>query len=176
MDRLLGSARAAGIVLLLIPVTLGVGLNLFPNYDARPEYFGSSYSSISDAGAALPISLVLLVTTALLLVFLVLGLRRAPQAKDGGGMVLVSVGLGGSAGGLLMATLLAVPVWVWAGQVNNGSLTVAEGADASQGLASTSRTLILLPGLGGLAVGLTVLGILKAIRLGASGHLLGHHP
>jgi hypothetical protein len=51
-------------------------------------------------------------------------------------------------------------VWIGTGQVNAGTLTITEGINKSQGLASTSQTIILLFGLGGLVIGLTVLGVL----------------
>ena len=160
MGRMLDSPRIAGVALLLVPVTLGVGLNWFPNYDARPEFFAGTYNNILDAGKAFPVSLILLLATSLLLGFLVVALRNTPQSDGSGGMVLVSVGLGGSAVGILGAVLLSIPVLIWAGQVNAGTLTIAEGINKSQGLASTSQTLILLFGLGGLVIGLTALGVL----------------
>jgi hypothetical protein len=160
MDRLLDSARAAGVALLLIPVVLGLGLNLFPNYDARPEFFSGSYNNLLDVGSAFPVSLVLLMVVSLLLGFVLVALRRAPQSEASSGMVLVSAALGGSSLAFLVASLLSIPVWIWAGQVNAGTLTIAEGSRRSQGLASTSQTIILLFGLGGVVIGLTVLGVL----------------
>jgi hypothetical protein len=62
MDRLLSSARTAGVIVLTIPLLLGVGLRSFPNYDARPEYFASSYSNIIAADVAFSASLVVLAT------------------------------------------------------------------------------------------------------------------
>jgi len=156
----LSSARADGVALLLLPVTIGAGLNLFPNYDARPEFFADSYNHILDTGTAFPVSLVLLLATSLLLGFLVVALRNAPQSDGSGGMLLVFAGLGGSAVGILGAAVLSIPVWIWTGQVNAGTLTITEGINKSQGLASTSQTIILLFGLGGLVIGLTVLGVL----------------
>ena len=160
MDRIMGSARAAGVALLFVPVVLGFGLNLFPNYDARPEFFSGSYNNLLDVGSAFPVSLTLLMVTSLVLGFVVVGLRRAPQSDGSGGMLLVSAALGGSALAIFVASLLSISVWIWAGQVNAGTLTVAEGITRSQGLASTSQTIILLFGLGGLMIGLTVLGVL----------------
>ncbi len=162
---LLGSARTAGIILLVLPIVVGVALNLFPNYDARPEYFASSYSHILDAGNAYPASLGLLLVVAALLAGLVLVLRRSPAAGHGGGMLAVFAGLGMSAGGFASAAVLSIPVWLWADRVNSGALTFSEGAAKSESLASVSQTLILLLGLGGLVIGLTTLGVLS-YRLG----------
>ena len=161
MDRMLGSARAVGIGLVLVPVVLGLGLNLFPNYDARSEFFAGSYSNIVEAGMAFPVSLVVLVLASMLLVLVVLGLRRAPQSDGSGGLDLVFVALSGSSLGILLGAVLSIPVAVWASQVKDGSLAASAGVAMSQALASTSQTLILLVGLGGLAVGLTVLGVLS---------------
>jgi hypothetical protein len=127
---------------------------------ARPEFFSGSYHNILDVGSAFPVSLMLLTVVSLLLGFVVIGLQRAPQSDGSIGMLLVSAALGGSALAFFVASVLSVPVWIWAGQVNAGTLTVAEGISRSQGLASTSQTIILLFGLGGLMIGLTVLGIL----------------
>ncbi len=44
MNRVLDSARAVGIVLLVPPFVLGAAMNLFPNYDARLEYFAATCS------------------------------------------------------------------------------------------------------------------------------------
>lgn len=161
MNQILESARFVGLALLLAPVVLGFGLNLFPNYDARAEFFAASYSNLPDAGSSFPVSLILLAAAALLVGLVVLGIRRAPATKGGGGINLVAVALGGASLGILLAVVLSIPVAVWASQVNSGSLSVSEGADMSLGLASTAQTLLLLVGLGGLAVGLTVLGVLS---------------
>jgi len=165
VDRLLSSPRFAGVLLLLVLVTLGVTLNLYPNFDARAEQFSGTYPDIVATGAAFPLSLIGLAATALLLGLFVIALRRAPGARDNAAVMAVSVSLGTSAGGLLAAAVLAVPVSLWAARVSNGSLTLSEGAERSQGLASASQTLILLFGLGGLALGLTILGFV-AWRVG----------
>lgn len=157
---LLDSTRTAGTLLLLIPVIAGFALNLFPSYDARPEYFAPFYSNIVDAGGGYLASLVLLLGVAALLLVLALALRRAPGAKDSGGMVVVTAGLTASAVGFGVAALLGVPVWIWARQVADGALTVSEAVSKSASWASTSQTLILLVGLGGLGVALTVLGFI----------------
>ncbi len=165
VSRLLASARTAGALLLVVPVVVGVALNLFPNYDARAEYFAPSYSHIADAGAAYPVSLALLLAVAVLLILLALALRQAPEAKTSDGMSVVTAGLAASAGGFGIAAALGIPVWLWARQATNGALTMSEAASKSQTLASASQTLILLFGLGGLVVGLTALGVV-AYRFG----------
>lgn len=164
-EGMLRSAQTAGIILLALPIVVGAALNLFPNYDARPEHFAASYPNIIDTGSAFPVSLVLLLLAAALLVVLVVALRGAPSAPERGGMLGVSAGLGASAAGFAGAAVLSIPVWLWAGQVQSGGIELFEGAARSQGLASTSQTLILLLGLGGLVVGLTILGVLS-YRLG----------
>ena len=108
--------RPAGTLLLVVPLVVGVALNLFPNYDARAEYFDPSYPNIVDAGAAYPISLMLLLAVALLLMVLALALRRAPQAKTSSGMAVVTAGLAASAGGFGIAAALGIPVWIWTRQ------------------------------------------------------------
>ncbi len=50
VSRLLGSARTAGALLLVVPVVVGVALNLFPNYDARAEYLATFRSVVPHAG------------------------------------------------------------------------------------------------------------------------------
>lgn len=159
MDRLLSSARIAGVIVLIIPLLLGVGLRLFPNYDARPEYFASSYSKIIAVDVAFPLSLVVLATTALLLTVLILTLRRAPQRIESASVVAVAM-LAVSALGLLASAVLSVPVWFWSRQVRSGSLNFSDGADKSQPWATTSQTLILILGLGGLFVAFSALGLL----------------
>lgn len=69
-----------------------------------------------------------------------------------------------SALGFAVASVLSVPVWIWAGQVESGALAVSEGASKSETLASLSQTLILMLGLGGLVIGLTILGVVSYRR------------
>lgn len=161
----LGSPHTAGTLLLLVPVATGAALSMFPNYDARPEYFAGWYPNIVNAGNSYAVSLTLLLAVAVLLVLLALALRRAPAPGHSGAMLVVVGGVTVSAIGFGVAALLGIPVWVWAGDVTDGALTMAEGAARSETWASTSQTSILLFGLGGLAVALTVLGVL-AYRLG----------
>jgi hypothetical protein len=142
-----------------------IALSFFPSYDARPEYFAPFYSNIVEAGSGYLVSLVLLFGVATLLLVLVLALRRAPEAKASGGMVVVTAGLTASAMGFDLAALLGIPVWFWSRQVTNGALTMSEAASKSEAWASASQTLVLLVGLGGLGVALTVLGFL-AYRFG----------
>ena len=156
--NLLDSARTAGTLLLLIPVSTVIALIYFPGYDARPEYFAPYYSNIVEAGNGYLVSLMLLLGVAVLLLVLVLALRRAPGAKDSGGMLVVTAGLTASAIGFGLAALLGIPVWLWGRQVTDGSLTMSEAASKSEAWASASQTLILLVGLGGLGLALTVLG------------------
>lgn len=159
MSRLLGSNRLVGLLLVAVPVLLGLVLFLFPNYDARPDYFASSYSSIPDAGVAFPLSLAVMVIVSLVIGVLILGLRRT-ISSDSGGMSFVVLALGASGVGLLVAALLSIPVALWASQVNNGSLGASDAAGMSQTFATTAQTLVLLVGLGGMLVGMTVLGVL----------------
>lgn len=163
MTRLLDSVRFVGLALVAVPVVLGLVLFLFPNYDARPDFFVASYASIPGAGGAFPLSLAVLVLASLLVAAVVLGLRRI-VASDSGGLNVVLLALGASSVGLLVAALLSIPVAIWGSQVNNGSLSVSDAAGMSQGLASTAQTLILLVGLGGMLVGMTVLGVLSRTR------------
>lgn len=160
----LGSAQSAGSILLVLPIVVGAALNLFPNYDARPRYFASSYSQILEAGNAYPVSLGLLLVAAGLLTVLVIALQRGPAGGTGGSTFSVSAGLGMSALGFAVASVLSVPVWIWAGQVESGALAVSEGASKSETLASLSQTLILMLGLGGLVIGLTILGVVSYRR------------
>lgn len=166
MNRLFGSARVAGVIVLAVPALLGVGLRLFPNYDARSEYFASSYSKIVAADVAFPVSLVVLAATALLLGVLVLALRRVPQSvESASGLVVARGSLGVAAMGLLASAALSIPVWLWSRQVRSGELSFSEGADKSQPWATASQTLILLVGLGSLLVAFSALGIV-AYRAG----------
>jgi len=152
-------ARTAGAILLLIPVVTGIALSFFPSYDARPEYFAPSYSNIVEAGSTYLVSLLLFLAVAALLLLLALTLRRAPSGKTSGGMVVVTAGLTASAMGFGLASLLGIPVWFWSRQVTDGVLTMSEAASKAETWASASQTLILLVGLGGLGLALTVLGV-----------------
>lgn len=152
-------------ILLLVPVATGIALGFFPSYDARPEYFAPSYRNIVQAGGAYLVSLVLLFGVAILLLVLLWPSVVPPEAKAGGGLVVVTAGLTASAMGFGLAALLGIPVSFWSRQVTNGALTMSEAASKSEVWALASQTLILLVGLGGLGVALTVLGFL-AYRFG----------
>jgi hypothetical protein len=148
--------RVTGLLVLLIPVVAGVALNLFPNYDARAENFAESYPAIVDAGQKFPLALVLLLMVSALLGRLALALRRSQDGTQSGGVAVG--GLVVSAAGFGLASLLSIPVWLWARQVADGTLTLAQGAQRSEALASGSQTVILMVGLGGLLVGFSALG------------------
>ena len=66
--------------------------------------------------------------------------------------------------GFTTAALTGLPVWNWARQVADGSESLAAMASRSEILASISQTTLLLFGLGGLLVAMSVLGVVAILR------------
>lgn len=158
------SARSIGLVMLAIPLTTALALPFFPSYDARAPYFAGSYHSIVEAGNDYLVALVLFLVMAGLVVTLAVGLSRSPLRSEASAMLLVVGGLGLAAFGFATAGLTGIPVWNWAGQVADGSETLAVMAARSENLAGISQTVLLMFGFGGLLVATSVLGVVAVVR------------
>ena len=160
----LRSARAVGSLLVAVPVVAWVAQLNFPSYDDRPQYFAGWYHNIVNAGNGYLAALVLFLVMASLLVTLAVGLSRSPLRTEASSVWAVVGGLGVSAAGFATAGLTGIPVWMWAGRVADGSETLAAMAARSQSLAAISITMLLIFGLGGLLVAMSVLGVVAVAR------------
>ena len=158
------SARAIGLVMLAIPLTMTLTSPFFPSYDARAPYFAGSYHNIVEAGNDYLVALVLFLVIAGLLGTLAVGLWRSPLRSEASAMLAVVGGLGLAAFGFATAGLTGIPVWNWARQVVDGSETMAGMAARSESLAAISQTVLLMLGFGGLLVAMSVLGVVAVIR------------
>lgn len=81
-------------------------------------------------------------------------------------MVVVVGGLGVSSLGSMVAGSTGIPVYNWARSVASGTAPLQELATRSQSLAALSQTSILLVGLGGFPVAMSVLGVTAVVRGG----------
>ena len=160
----LRSARSVGSLLVAVPVVAWVAQLNFPSYDDRPQYFAGWYHNIVNAGNGYLVTLVLFLVVAGLLVTLAAGLARSPLRTDASSVWAVVGGLGVSAAGFITAGLTGIPVWMWASQVADGSETLAAMAARSQSLAAISQNVLLMFGLGGLLVAMSVLGVAVVAR------------
>ena len=160
----MGSARTVGLLLLAVPLMTILGVSFFPSYDARPQYFAGTFHNIVDAGSDYLVALVIFVVVAGLLALLMLALARSPLREETSVVWLVIGGLGVSAAGFAVAGLTGLPVWVWASQVADGSESISTMAARSKSLAGLSQTVLLIFGLGGLLVAMSVLGVTAVVR------------
>jgi len=149
------SPRAVGWLVLATPVVIGVAVNLFPNYDARPEYFRGTYANIVDAGAKYAASLGVMGVAVVLLVLLALALTRVPGGPAEG----VSAALVVPAVGMTLTALTAIPVVVQAARVRSAASSIDAAAKASQSWATLSQTILLLGGIGGALAAFIALGV-----------------
>lgn len=159
----LRSARAVGLLLVAVPVVAWVA-QLLPRYDDRPQYFAGWYHNIVNAGNGYLVTLVLFLVVAGLLVTLAAGLSRSPLRAEALSVWAVVGGLGVSAAGFATAGLTGIPVWMWASRVADGSETLAAMAARSQSLAAISQNVLLMFGVGGLLVAMSVLGVAVVAR------------
>lgn len=109
-------------------------------------------------------SLILFIVVAVLLGFLSCGLARGDIRNSASAMWVVIVGLGVSSVGFLVAGLTGLPVYNWAAIAAEGSGSVIEMASRSESLATTSQTMLLMFGLGGLLISMSVLGVVAVVR------------
>ena len=158
------SARTVGLLLLAVPLMTVLGSSFFPSYDARPQYFAGAFHNIVDAGSDYLVALVIFVVVAGLVVLLMLALARSPLREETSVVWLVVGGLGVSAAGFAVAGLTGLPVWAWATQVADGSASMSTMAARSESLAGLSQTVLLIFGLGGLLVAMSVLGVTAVVR------------
>jgi hypothetical protein len=162
--RLMRSARTVGLLLLAVPLMTLLGSSFFPSYDDRPQHFAGHFHNIVDAGSDYLVALVIFLAVAGLVVLLMLALARSPLREETSVVWLVIGGLGISAAGFAVAGLTGLPVWVWAGQVADGSESMSTMAARSQGLAGLSQTVLLIFGFGGLLIAMSVLGVTAVVR------------
>jgi len=141
----LASPRVAGSLALAIPIAIGVAVNLFPNYDARPEHFRGTYDNIVAAGTAYGASLVVMALAAALIALLALALTRVPGTPVGG----VALAFAVPATGFFLTALTAIPAVVEVSRVRSGASSANEAAAASEAWAILSQTILLLAGVGG---------------------------
>ena len=160
----MSSARAIGSLLLAVPVLVVIALTQFPNYDARSQFFVGTYRNIVDAGGSYLVSLLLFLLIAATLAVLAIGLWRSPLAEATQFLWVVIGGLGVSAAGFAIAALAGLPVWWWARQAADGTLTVLDAANRSSGLASLSQTVLLTIAFGGLLIGMSALGVIGVVQ------------
>ncbi len=157
---MLSSARTIGGLLLAVPIVTFLALSQFPNYDARSRYFAGTYRAIVEAGDAYLVALVLFLVMATILAVLALAMSRSPLLEATSFLMVVIGGVAASAVGFAIAAVTGLPVWWWARQVTDGSLSAAEAASRSTGLAGISQTALLMLGFGGLLIGMSTLGLI----------------
>lgn len=146
------------------PIVIVMALSQFPGYDARSEFFAGTYRNIVEAGDEYLVSLFLFLVVAAILTALAFALWRS-ELRDASSYLWVVVGgLALSAAGFAVTALSGLPVWWWARQVNDGSLSVLEAADRSTGLASFSQTTLLTISFGGMLIGLSALGVIAVVQ------------
>ena len=160
----LRSARAVGSLLVAVPIVAWVAGSYFPGYDARSAYFSGSFHNIVDAGDGYLVALVLFLVVAGLLVTLAVRFSRSSLRAEAESLLVVVGGLAVSAAGFVTAGLTGIPVWMWASRVADGSETLTAIAARSESLAVISQTMLLMFGLGGLLVAMSVLGVVAAAR------------
>jgi MFS family permease len=160
---MLSSARVIGLLLLAVPAAMALAVSQFPSYDARSRYFAASYHNIVEASRGYVVALGLFLLVAAILVALAFGLWQSPLRTAPGFLMVVVGGLGAAAVGFALAAITGLPVWWWARQVAEGSLSVAEGRSRSADLAPISQTALLMLGLGGFLVGMSALGVAAVV-------------
>ncbi len=157
---MLSSARMIGGLLLAVPIVAFLAGSRFPSYDARSRYFAGTYRAIVEAGDAYLVALVLFLVMATILAVLALALSRSSLLDATSFLMVVIGGVAASAVGFAIAAVTGLPVWWWARQVTDGSLSAAEAASRSTGLAGISQTALLMLGFGGLLIGMSTLGLI----------------
>ena len=161
---MLSSARTIGGLLLAVPIVSFLELLRFPGYDARSRYFAGTYRTIVEAGDAYLVALVLFLVVATILALFALALSGSPLLDATSFLMVVIGGVAASASGFALAAVTGLPVWWWARQVTEGSLSAAEAASRSAGIAGISQTVLLMLGLGGLLIGMSALGVLAVVQ------------
>ena len=149
-----------GGLLLAVPIVAFLAGSRFPSYDARSRYFAGTYRAIVEAGDAYLVALVLFLVMATILAVLALALSRSSLLDATSFLMVVIGGVAASAVGFAIAAVTGLPVWWWARQVTDGSLSAAEAASRSTGLAGISQTALLMLGFGGLLIGMSTLGLI----------------
>lgn len=157
---MLSWARMIGGLLLAVPIVAFLAGSRFPSYDARSRYFAGTYRAIVEAGDAYLVALVLFLVMATILAVLALAMSRSPLLEATSFLMVVIGGVAASAVGFAIAAVTGLPVWWWARQVTDGSLSAAEAASRSTGLAGISQTALLMLGFGGLLIGMSTLGLI----------------
>jgi len=145
---------------LAVPIVAFLAGSRFPSYDARSRYFAGTYRAIVEAGDAYLVALVLFLVMATILAVLALALSRSSLLDATSFLMVVIGGVAASAVGFAIAAVTGLPVWWWARQVTDGSLSAAEAASRSTGLAGISQTALLMLGFGGLLIGMSTLGLI----------------
>lgn len=157
---MLSSARTIGGLLLAVPIVTFLALSRFPSYDARSLYFAGTYRTIVETGDAYLVALVLFLAVATILALLAFALSHSPLLDATSFLMVVIGGVAASAAGFAIAAVTGLPVWWWARRVTDGSLSTAEAASRSAGLAGVSQTVLLMLGFGGLLIGMSALGVI----------------
>ena len=161
---ILRSARTTGALLLTLPVVAWVAGSYFPSYDARSRYFVASFPNIVEAGDRYLLALVLFGVLAGIIAVVAMTLSRSQLRTEASALWAVVGGLAVAAFGFGVAAGTGLPVWLWASQAADGSQPIHEMALRSQSWASISQTVLLMFGLGGLLISMSVLGVMAATR------------
>jgi hypothetical protein len=159
-------ARLAGLSLLGALAALVVGVNNYPSFDARSEYFPLAIPRLIESQAEFRVALGFIATIGVLLVLAGVAATLAFSQSGAATLIPGSI-LAVSGGGFLLSAALglaALRILVAA-----GNLSVADGrahAATAYPWASGSQTSLLMIGLGFLALGLLAL-IVVMLRAGA---------
>ena len=160
MERVDGvGARTVGAFLLAVPLAIGLAVSFFPSYDARSRYFVSTFPNIVAAGDRYLVALILFGGVAAIIVMLAMTLSRSQLRNETSALSVTIGGLVVAACGFTVAAGTGVPAWLWARHAADGSEPMREMALRSQAWASTSQTVLLMFGLGGLLISMSVLGV-----------------
>jgi hypothetical protein len=150
-------ARLTGLSLLGALATLVIGVNNYPSFDARSEYFPLSIPRLIESQTEFEVALGFIAITGVLLV--VAGVAAALAFYRSGARNLIPGSiLAVSGGGFLLSAALGLPALGILATAAN--LSVADGrahAAAAYPWASGSQTSLLMIGLGFLAIGLLAL-------------------
>ena len=159
-------ARLTGFSLLGALAALVVGVNNYPGFDARSEYFQPAIPRLLESQAEFAVALGFMAITGVLLVVAGVVSTLAFSWSGASNLIPGSI-LAVSEGGFLLSAALGLPALRIL--VAAGNLSVVDGrahAATAYPWASGSQTSLLMIGLGFLALGLLAL-IVAMLRAGA---------
>jgi len=159
-------ARLTGLSLLAGLAALVVGVNNYPSFDARSEYFPLSIPRLLESQGEFAVALGFMAITGVLLVLAGVGSTLAFSRSGARNLIPGSI-FAISGGGFLLSAALGLPALRIL--IAAGNLSIAEGrahAATAYAWASGSQTSLLMIGLGFLALGLLAL-IVVMLRAGA---------